>query len=85
MLAKVGKDKIAMNDQIQKLVKQRATANKTPGASRPKSSSKVDGVIKANVTKINIDKNGKKVKASPLVPNIKIGLTAGKGINLAAL
>lgn len=65
-----------MNDQIQKLVK--TSGNKTPANTRPKSAAKVDGIIKANVTKITVDKNKKK---SQIVPTLKIGLTAGKGAN----
>lgn len=72
MLTKAGKEKVAMNDQIQKLVK--TSANKTPAGTRPKSSAKVDGIVKANVTKITVDKTKKKVANNPSVPNLKIGL-----------
>ena len=57
----------------------KTSANKTAGATRPKSSSKVDGIVKANVTKITVDKTKKKAANNPTIPNLKIGLVAGKG------
>ena len=58
----------------------KTSANKTPGNTRPKSAAKVDGIIKANVTKITVDKNKKKSQIVT-VPTLKIGLMGGKGAN----